>query len=91
MAGTRAGVRKNDGRKTMKATRHENQPWAARRLILLALVLVGSACDGSKGGSPTNPAYTGKSSNFIVHMGWDLLVDERLGTAWNQTATKARS
>jgi hypothetical protein len=29
--------------------------------------------------------YTGNSSNFIVHIGWDLIVNERLGTAWNQT------
>ena len=34
-----------------RTTRHENQTWAARRVILLAVVLVGSAC----GGSPTNP------------------------------------
>jgi len=28
--------------------------------------------------------YTGNSSNFIVDIGWDLIVNERLGTAWNR-------
>ena len=29
--------------------------------------------------------YTGSSSNFVVDINWNLIVNERLGTAWNQT------